>query len=174
MGIPGVYPHSTTQGAATVRRAAKVDISQPGIVDALRKVRRRAPNGAGAINGNGYRATMIDSRLIPDHIRIAERALGKRLPKGAEVHHVNEIKTDNRNANLVICPNGAYHQMLHRRARAYDACGHADWRKCSGCGWYHDPSTMVIKGSNWYRDDCYRAYEKARAIRRRQCAVLQK
>lgn len=40
---------------------------------------------------------------VLEHILIAEKALGKHLPDKAEVHHVNEIKTDNRNENLVIC-----------------------------------------------------------------------
>lgn len=52
------------------------------------------------------------------HQRVAERALGKPLPAGAEIHHVNGDPKDNRPANLVICQDAAYHDLLHARARA--------------------------------------------------------
>jgi hypothetical protein len=77
-----------------------------------------------------------------EHIEVVERALGKRLPKGAQVHHWNENRTDNRNSNLVICPNRAYHILLHYRTKAYDACGHADWVKCTFCKRYDDPKNL--------------------------------
>lgn len=97
------------------------------------------------ITGNGYvlgKYVPGENRNKTEHIEIAERILGRPLPKGAEVHHVNEIKTDNRNSNLVICPNRAYHAMLHRRTRAYNACGHADWFKCSICKKYDEPRNL--------------------------------
>lgn len=71
-----------------------------------------------------------------EHILVVEKALGKFLMRPAEVHHINDVSTDNRPENLVACQDGAYHKLLHRRQRALAACGHADWRKCVICGIY--------------------------------------
>lgn len=68
------------------------------------------------------------------HVIVAERALGKPLPKQAEVHHVNEDRGDYRNCNLIICENRAYHSLLHYRTRALDEAGNSDAMKCGYCG----------------------------------------
>ncbi len=79
----------------------------------------------------------IDGRPVykQEHVLIAEKALGKPLPDGAVVHHHNEIKSDNRNCNLVICENQSYHQILHARARIVAAGGDPNTQKiCYRCG----------------------------------------
>jgi hypothetical protein len=78
----------------------------------------RRANGSGHIGANGYVEVHVNGRRTYEHIVVAERALGKPLPKGAVVHHINEVRTDNRPENLVICPNESYHRLLHRRMRA--------------------------------------------------------
>lgn len=82
-----------------------------------------------------YLGGSISGRAMRAHVAIAEKALGKRLPKGAEVHHVNRIPHDNRNENLVICEDHKYHGLLHRRQRVVDAGGNPDlhWI-CRNCG----------------------------------------
>lgn len=87
----------------------------------------------------------VERETVLAHVAIVEKILGKRLPKGAQVHHWNEKKTDNRPANLVVCPSAAYHNLLHKRTRAYDACGHADWLKCHICKQHDDPIRLVIR-----------------------------
>lgn len=52
-----------------------------------------------------------------EHIVIAEKALGKPLPKGAIVHHTGDRWDNEGFFKLVVCPNQAYHLLLHRRAK---------------------------------------------------------
>lgn len=106
------------------------------------------------------------------HVAIAERALGRLLPDGAEVHHVNEIRDDNRNENLVICPDRVYHALLHMRARALDACGDPAKRKCVYCKAWDDVSNMSIrdkgpKGIEHRHRACHSANQRERIKRAR-------
>jgi hypothetical protein len=120
--------------------------------------------GAGWI-AHGYRLHSRASKVCPEHVMVAEKALGRPLPKGAVVHHVNEIRADNRGCNLVICPNQAYHALLHRRMRAYDACGHADWRKCRFCKQYDAPEKLYISPQGSIQHNpCAREYERRLAL----------
>lgn len=115
-----------------------------------------AEHGTGHIS-LGYRIHTKGGKQKREHIAVAERALGRPLPSGAVVHHVNEDKLDNRPSNLVICPNQAYHALLHRRMRALDACGHADWRKCWICQHWDAPENLhTTPGGNVYHNCCNR------------------
>ena len=102
-----------------------------------------------------------------EHRRIAERALGKPLPPGAVVHHWDENGTNNEPSNLVICPNEAYHKLLHRRMRALKACGHADWRKCQRCMTFAPPETMAIYGRKAVHPACAAAYTETMRQKRK-------
>lgn len=93
---------------------------------------------------SGYALILRDGQAVREHIAVAERALGKPLPVDAVVHHVNEIKDDNRPTNLVICPDRAYHALLHLRMRAQALGLPLDWRKCVFCKQYDDPRNMGI------------------------------
>jgi hypothetical protein len=90
----------------------------------------------------------------------AEEALGKALPEGAEVHHFGGAKKSN---ILVLCPDHAYHMMLHQRERALDACGNASWRKCVYCRNYDDPTNMTIpaRAKQAYHKKCAADYQRS-------------
>ncbi len=106
------------------------------------------------------------SGRVADHILVAEKALGCYLPLKVEVHHVNENKSDNRNCNLVICEDSAYHKLLHIRMRVLKAGGDPNTHKlCNRC---HQPLTFdkfttnksAGDGLSQYCRLCFSAYKK--------------
>ena len=94
-------------------RAAYVKQRYCSISCAKQKDRHHNWKGGRAITPQGYIsvATGHGSRL--EHLEVAERALGKPLPDGAEVHHFDEDRSNNDKRNLVICENRGYHMILH-------------------------------------------------------------
>jgi hypothetical protein len=104
------------------------------------------------------------------HDVIAEAALGHRLPDGAELHHVDEVKTNNANNNLAILQSSAEHQELHRKMRVR-AAGGDPWRdrRCCDCG--PRPADEFRKGDRWLA--ACRPCERRRALdnyyRRQAC-----
>ena len=113
-----------------------------------------APNHSGS-NKVG---SILKSRMIVEDI------LGKSIPKNAEVHHVNNIKDDDRPTNYVLCQDRAYHMLLHQCQRALNACGHANWLKCPYCKQYDDPNNLYVKPNKniGYHRNCKNKYEKQR------------
>lgn len=131
---------------------------------------RRRANGTGSLSAKGYIYKNIDGVLELEHRMIAAVAIG-RLLKGEEcVHHVDENGANNTNENLVLCPNNAYHQLLHRRTRALDACGNANWLKCNICGEHSAPTDPDMWHSNTTATATHRSCNAARikALRARK------
>ena len=107
----------------------------------------RAPLRAGHTRKDGYRQIKRGDERQYEHIAVAEKALGKKLPSGARIHHVNENRSDNRPENLVICPSAKYHTLLHMRMNALDAGKPAHYRFCGICKKYDAPENMYISPS---------------------------
>jgi hypothetical protein len=71
-------------------------------------------------------------------------ALGKDIPLGAVIHHVDFNHHNTANSNLVLCHNEKYHNLLHIRTKAFKACGNANWRMCWYCRQYSDISNLEV------------------------------
>lgn len=117
--------------------------------------------GAGTIDKRGYHSRTIDGTGKLVHVLMAEKAIGRTLPVGAEVHHVDRNPSNNAPSNLVVCPNSAYHRLLHQRQRALDACGNANWRVCCRCGNHDAPENLNFSGKQAYHAECNRLHVAA-------------
>jgi hypothetical protein len=104
----------------------------------------------------------LRSGFAPEHIVLAERVLGRRLPEGVEVHHADGDKSNNV-CNLVICQDTRYHNLLHIRMRALKICGDASKRKCAYCKKYDSPTCLVqVKGrTTMFHRECAKSYMRA-------------
>lgn len=123
----------------------------------------RQPNGSGTKNAQGYRLRYSpEKRQRLEHVLIAESVLGRKLPPDAEVHHVDGNPANNAHDNLVICPDHAYHALLHRRQAAYAACGNPSFLKCRLCGKYDAASALYVDANNCHHRECKSAYQRSR------------
>lgn len=113
--------------------------------------------------GDGYIGHNVEGRTKLEHVLVAERALGKPLPPGAQVHHWDRDRSNNAPANLVICPDQAYHRLLHRRMAAMEACSNPNWMLCRFCKRHDDPENLYVSpnGVHAYHRACSAAYARS-------------
>lgn len=134
--------------------------------DTATKLRNANGEGSRPRRGKYTRVTVNGVRKM-EHVAIVEGILGYELPTGAEVHHVDEDKTNNEHSNLVVCPDRAYHALLHARTRAYDMTGNASKRPCRYCAQYDDLLNLVPNGTSHYHPACHALdQQRRRAIRK--------
>jgi len=141
----------------------------------LRALGKKGPEhhnwkGGKTINSRGYALTRKQrhcnaSPYVPDHILIAEKVLGKRLPPSAVVHHSDGDTLNNTNSNLVICENQGYHLFLHQRKRAFEAGG-VHLVRCPLCKTHDIPENLYLRpnGTGMHRE-CKSKYERVRKKR---------
>jgi hypothetical protein len=134
--------------------------------------------GGKTINSQGYVTVLAPHHprahngRVREHILVAEAALGRYLPDGAQVHHVDENKQRNVGGNLVICPDQSYHSLLHRRTRAYEATGNANAIRCIRCHTYDRQDDIAVytnRGTHPSGEhrSCHAAAVRASAARRK-------
>jgi len=129
--------------------------------------------GGRTVMSHGYVAIKMPSHpnasksgYVLEHVLIASQVLGKPLPHGAIVHHVNGNNSDNRKENLVILQSKGEHQRLHSRMRAKALCGNSKWHVCAYCGEYDDPQNMSlshgVRQDRYWHKACSNSYARKR------------
>ena len=128
-------------------------------------------------HGEGYLEIYLPSHphsrangYVFEHVLVASQALGSALPVGAIVHHINGVRTDNQNQNLIICDSVSYHRILHVREQAREACGHPNWKKCAYCKKWSPQSDLYVppNGGSVRHRSCFADYMREYKRNRRQ------
>lgn len=112
------------------------------------------------------------SGYVHEHLTVVEMVLGRSLPKGVIIHHVDEDRQNNKTDNLVVCEGMAYHKLLHRRTRTLRESGSATKRQCYHCKKYDDPERMYCNTARAQHRDCHSIYEKERRKNGKQCGPV--
>jgi hypothetical protein len=68
----------------------------------LRNERKKAPNGTGYIDPDGYRNIGVNGTNKLEHRLVMEQIMGRPLFKDENVHHINGVRDDNRPENLEL------------------------------------------------------------------------
>lgn len=104
------------------------------------------------------------------YITMVEYILGKPIPKGAVIHHINGNRDDNRPRNLVLCQNQAYHMLIHLRMRSMESTGSPNFRTCKYCKkWEKLVNLSTAHNAKMYwHSDCHNEAQKEVYLDRRE------
>lgn len=125
-------------------------------------------------DGQGYQKSTVlapnGRNRVRQHRVVAERALGRPLPIGTVVHHVDDDGENNANANLVLLQDQREHMALHYRRAVLRAGGDpfADIL-CDLCRQVHrkEHSYRLRSSRAWRGRECHAAYQRERTRRNR-------
>lgn len=126
------------------------------------------------LNQDGYRRvgplTLFGERrgLTMEHVVVVSKAMGKWLRRTARVHHVDEDRQNNDNANLVACDSVGYHALLHLRSEALSNCGNPDYRKCYLCQRWDAPENLSKYRSTHKHRECAAKWARDHRARKGQ------
>lgn len=109
---------------------------QPGYVDPRRGRHKKSDSE--------YKGAYRRQDQRPVHRTLVEKRTGITLPATAVIHHFDPTDKLTNKGTLVVCQDATYHALIEQRTRAYNACGHASWRKCRECKQYDDPANLRI------------------------------
>lgn len=125
--------------------------------------------GGRALNHNGYVMIMAPEHprankagYVFEHILVLEKALGRPILPTEHPHHINSDKTDNSPGNLMVFQTNGMHRSFHERLKAYEECGHWDWRKCVFCHQFDAPSNLITRGKGCCHRSCENANHRER------------
>lgn len=82
---------------------------------------------------------------VPEHVVAMAIMIGRSVPKGMVVHHMDGDKRNNAPSNLMLCTQRD-HTRMHVMMRAVERCGDGWKRPCRFCGEYSMISDMVKHG----------------------------
>lgn len=116
----------------------------------------------------GYQNVTVEGKTKLVHRVMVERLTGIKLPVGSVVHHVDENPANNVAGNFVVCPNEAYHKLLHLRGRALAASGNASHRQCVYCRKWDAPDNLYIRGNVVRHRSCHSEYNTTSVSEKRK------
>ena len=94
------------------------------------------------VRSDGYVAVKVDGKYKLEHRVVMSKHLGRDLRTDEHVHHINEVKSDNRIENLTICGVGEHISRFHPSQRdpsKWTAC------ECLRCGKSFERRSSEVK-----------------------------
>lgn len=157
-------------GCGKLTRVSERNHAQHGYVKGTPRRFIMGHHGKRPITVRGYRTYQRRALGVYTtlHRVIAERALGKPLPVGSEVHHVDSANLDR--SALVICQDIKYHRFLHVRMRVVRAGGNPNTQRiCGVCKRLRLIKEMVSRGALYPKTckECHARREREKRASRR-------
>lgn len=97
--------------------------------------------GGKSIDSGGYIRIYLDGKQLREHRVLMSQYLGRPLLRNEHVHHINEVKTDNRIENLQLHTDSS-HSKNHRQQFRKNV---SSKRRCVSCG----TSKTCLDSRNW-------------------------